>query len=80
MSISTHPFPHAALVLVTAGAFLLAIAHAEAAGNTSVAHKRHFYRAPILGHWSGPAEAWMSGRCDRPLQSEFPPCIFPGGF
>ena len=80
MSISTHPLGYAALVLVTGGACLLAIAHAEAAGNRSVAHKRHFYRAPDPSRWSGPAQAWMSGRCDRPLQSEFPPCIFPGDF
>jgi hypothetical protein len=80
MSLSTHLLRRAALAGVTAGACLLAIAQAEAAGKPSVAHKRHFYRAPVLDHWSGPAEAWMSGRCDRPLQSEFPPCIFPKGF
>ena len=77
-SIFMHPLRHAALAVVTAGVCslsLLAIAQAGPTGNPPAVHKQHFYRAPALVHLSGAAEAWMSGRCDGPYQSEFPPCI-----
>jgi hypothetical protein len=80
MSIFTYPLPHAALAAIAAGACsmsLLSVAQADGTDNPPATHKRHLHRAPYFGHLSGPAEAWLSGRCDRPLRSEFPPCIYP---
>jgi hypothetical protein len=68
------PLGHAA---VSAGACLLsllAVAKAEPAGNPAAVHKRHL-QEPYFGHLTGPAEAWVNGRCDGTYQSQFPPCI-----
>jgi hypothetical protein len=76
----SHPLRRVVLPVVTAGACslsLLAIAQAAPTHNPPALHKRHLYRAPYFGHLSGPAEAWVDGRCDLPLRSEFPPCIYP---
>jgi hypothetical protein len=78
MAILTHPLRYAALVVVTAGACSLsvvAIAQAGTAGKPAV-HKRHLQHESYFGHLTGPAAAWVSGQCDRPLQSELPPCIY----
>jgi hypothetical protein len=78
MSISRHPLRRATLAVVTAGACslsLLAIAQAEPPHNPPAMHKRHLQREPYFGHLTGPAAAWVSGRCDGTYQSEFPPCI-----
>lgn len=80
MSIVTHPLRHAALAVIAAGACslsLLSAAQAGPTGNPPALHKRHLYRAPYFGRLAGPAEAWINGRCDLPLRSEFPPCIYP---
>lgn len=81
MSITTYLVRQAALAVVTAGASslpLLAIAQAGPMHNPPALYKRHVHRVPYFGYTlSGPAEAWVNGRCDRPLQSELPPCIFP---
>jgi hypothetical protein len=80
LSKTWHPLRCAALAAVTASAgslSLLAIAQAEPAGDRPAVHKRPLHREPYFGHLSGPAEAWVNGRCDGAYQSEFPPCIFP---
>jgi hypothetical protein len=86
MSILTHRLRRGALAAVTAGACSLAvavIAQARSAGNPLAVHKRHLHREAhshresYFGHLTGPAAAWVGGQCDRPLQSELPPCIYP---
>jgi hypothetical protein len=80
MSILRYPLYHAALAVITACACSLSslsIAQADGTDNPPAMHKRHSHRAPYFGHLFGPAEAWVNGRCDRPLRSEFPPCIYP---
>jgi hypothetical protein len=73
-----HPLRYAALAAVTTSACslsLLGIAQARPAGNPSTVHKRHLNREPYFGHLTGPANAWVSGRCDGTYQSQFPPFI-----
>jgi hypothetical protein len=72
-----HLMRDAALAAVTAGTCSLCLLAVAQAGQTGAVHKKHLYRAPALDYLSGAAEAWMSGRCDGPYQSEFPPCIYP---
>jgi hypothetical protein len=66
MSILTHLLRHATLAVVTVAGCslsLLASAQTGTTRNPPVVHKRqHLYRVPALGHLSGAAEAWMSGR------------------
>ena len=80
MSRFMHPLRHAVLATLTFGACslsLMAMAQAGSTGNPPVVYKRHLLRAPYFNHLSGAAAAWANGRCDRPLRSEFPPCMYP---
>lgn len=78
MSILRYPLHRAALAVITACACSpSSLSIAQAHGTDNPPAKRHIHRAPYFSHLSGPAEAWVNGRCDRPLQSEFPPCIYP---
>jgi hypothetical protein len=80
MSILTHRLRHLALA-VAGGAVcslsLVALAQAGLVSNRAALHKRHLQQEPYFGRLSGVAAAWVSGQCDRPLQSELPPCIYP---
>jgi hypothetical protein len=78
MSVLRYPLGRAALAVITACACLLSLLSVAQAGptdNLPTMHKGHLRRAPYFGHLSGPAKAWVDGRCNLPLQSEFPPCI-----
>ena len=45
--------------------------HGQFAGRTQTS----LHHEPYFGHLTGPADAWVNGRCDGTYQSEFPPCI-----
>jgi hypothetical protein len=78
MSRLRHRLHHAALYAFTAACWLsvVAVAQAETKDQLGSQHKRHLQTEPFFGHLTGPAAAWVSGQCDKPLQSELPPCIY----
>ena len=77
MDVSARHVAHAAFVAGAGSLAFVAIAQAGARGNLPVVHKRHLQGESYFGHLTGVAAAWVSGQCDRPGQSELPPCIYP---
>jgi hypothetical protein len=78
MSVATHLLSH--LVLAVGGDCSLsqvAFAKAGAVSNRPAPHKRHLSHEPYFGRLTAVAAACVSRQCDRPLQSELPPCIYP---
>ena len=69
----------AALSAFTAAAYSLCVAAVVPAATTDHRQSRpkwHLQTESFFGHLTGPAAAWVSGQCDKPLQSELPPCIY----
>ena len=78
MSILRNPLRH--LAVAVGGICLLsqvAFAKPAAVSNRPALHKQHLQHEPYFGRLTGVAAAWVSGQCDRPWQSELPPCIYP---